>query len=465
MAVSLEEIQNSVQTILRENRILNLATHGIRIWNASLYYWNDGFDILCVVKESQTLENICSSPRVSFSINNSESKYSLQGNGIARIIEDTEEHCLLSSIKTPQIHSFVRKYSGKIVKISPYRFSVTDKEFKAMIEKRKLEWKIVESAPVSSALPAGIVNQLRFWLKAARAVSFPLSVLPVCLGTALAFVEGAFNPWFFLLALLGGVLVHAGANLISDYYDFKKGVDTTDALSSHPGALVNERIEPERILIAAFLTFLAATLVGALLLIIVGLPVLFFGIVGLMGGYFYTGGSISYKYKGLGELFITFLMGPLMVMGAYFVQTQEIRILPFLISLPIGLLVGSVSLVNNLRDVLDDQRAGIVTLPMQLGIRTTKYVYYAMTFLPYLIIGGIVLLKYPFYPMLLVVFSLPMAFKAVAAVRSTEDSAEDIQAKAQHLPFPLNSIKLHLQFSVFLLIGTLLTAIITTLNS
>lgn len=312
MGKSLEKIQSSIRSTLSENQFLSLATHGVRLGNQSLPYWEEDFDIYCLVPESQTLENIKVNPRVSFSVGNLESGKVLHGNGIAHIEEDATSPHINYWENHPGIPSLVRK--GKIVKITPYRLEITDPKVgihsRAMLEKGKSEWRVVESDPVSSQLSSGIVNRIRFWLAAARWVTFPLSGFSVAIGTALAFIHGFFRPGIFLLALVGGMrmLAHAGINLISDYYDFKKGVDTTEALSSHPGALVKELIEPERLLLAAFLAFLITMVIGTLLFVQVGWPVLLFGGVGLMGGYFYTGCPLSYKYRGLGELFISLLM-------------------------------------------------------------------------------------------------------------------------------------------------------------
>ena len=219
-----------------------------------------------------------------------------------------------------------------------------------------------------------------------------------------------------LPVLLGGVSAHAGINLISDFNDFRKGVDTTDALSTHPGALVYELVRPESILAAAMLMFLVASQAGAFLLVRAGPAVIVFEGVGFLGGYFYTGGFLAYKYRGLGELFIALLMGPLMVLGAYVVQTGRMDALPVLLSLALGSLVASVTLANNLRDVHDDRTAGISTLPMRIGVRSAKRLYYAMLAVPYAIVAGVVVLRLAHWPMLLVLLSLPSAAKAIRKI-------------------------------------------------
>ena len=275
-----------------------------------------------------------------------------------------------------------------------------------------------------------------------------------------AIFRGTFDVWLFLATFFGGVLAHLGINLISDYYDFKKGIDTTDALSSHAGVLVNESVEPEKLLVAGLICLVIVAFCGGAILAAVGWPLVVFGLAGLIGGYSYTGGPFSYKYKALGELMISLLMGPLMVMGSYYVQTRRLDLLPFILSLPIGILVGSVTLSNNMRDVIDDRKAGIATLPMRLGMRASKWLYYSMIMLPYLIVVAIVAANKDFLPLLAILLSIPAAVKAVDAMVRTGHTAEDFRASAHIFRYPLNSIKLHLQFNLLLLLGIIAFLII-----
>jgi 1,4-dihydroxy-2-naphthoate octaprenyltransferase len=158
-------------------------------------------------------------------------------------------------------------------------------------------------------------------------------------GAATAFVYGRFDWLYLVLALIGTVLAHAGANATADYFDFKKGVDLSRALSSHLGALAREKVEPEMILLAAFACFLITALVGLVLVYLVGWPLLLFGLAGLLGAFFYTGRPVSYKYRAMGELMLGILMGPVIVMGSYFLHTQSWNWTVFLISISLARLV------------------------------------------------------------------------------------------------------------------------------
>lgn len=466
MSIKLDQTKGLIHQILTDGQVIALASRGVKIWNAELCFWRHDFELYCIADDLQTIANICVNPRVAFTLSDSTCKSSLQGTGIAHFIEEIPADKNLSNgARIPEgVFNFLNK-DARLIRIVPYRFILTELnpegKVQTIIEKRRLEWTEVEAAGQEN-LPGKrkVSGRIQFWMKAMRSISFWLSAFPVAVGAAYAFVKGFFNPELFLLSLFGGILVHAGVNLISDYNDFKKGIDTTDALSSHIGVLVNESTEPEKLLMAAIIAFTAATFLGGVMVGLVGWSILLFGLVGITGGFFYTGGPVSYKYIGLGEFIIAFLMGPLMVEGAYFVQTGRVGLVAFVISIPVGLLVGSVTLANNLRDVQDDKRARITTLPMNIGIKRAKSLYYLMIILPYLIVGATVAADFSLYPLLLVVLSIPKAVKALEAMRKTGDTAEDFRAKAHIFRYPLNSIKLHFQFSIMLTIGCLISAFI-----
>ena len=422
---------------------LALATHGARIWSEEVQHRRDGPDIVCAVHaHSPSMTNIRLNPRVSFSCVDPAARLLVQGSGIARFVPG----------------------EAIGVRVRPYRYSVStlqaDDRSCSTIEMRGNDWLIDDRDPAIPVTPPGLAGSIRFWLRAARAVSFPLSLLPVCLGTVAAFLEGSFDPLIFLLALLGGVAAHAGINLVSDYNDFMKGIDTTAVLSSHPGALADELFPPQKILTAGFLMIALAALCGALLVMKAGVVVLLLGIAGILGGSLYTSSPVAYKYRGLGEMFIFLLTGPLMVIGAFVVQTGRVDMFSALVSLPVGLLVASVTFANNLRDSEDDRFSGIVTLPMRLTARTAKAFFLALVALPYLIVCAIVL-AFPFaYPFLLVFATLPLAGRGALALWRAGKTPDDVRKAAAQLRLPLRSIRLHSAFSLALIVGGLVTGLL-----
>jgi 1,4-dihydroxy-2-naphthoate polyprenyltransferase len=279
-------------------------------------------------------------------------------------------------------------------------------------------------------------------------------------GASAAFLYGHFNWLFLVLALIGTVLAHAGANAAADYFDFKKGVDLSGALSSHLGALARERVEPEMILLAALACFLITVVIGLILVLMVGWPLLLFGLAGLLGAFFYTGRPVSYKYRAMGELWLGILMGPVIVMGSFYLHALRWDWAVFLISIGLAMLVSSVSLANNLRDLPDDKAAGIHTLPMVLGVPKTKNFYYFLTWCPYLLAITAILVTHEFWPVALVVVSLPQAIRTIQALYRTKNDVEDIRLKSLKQPYPLNSIRLYVSFTTLMVVCIVIAGII-----
>ncbi len=340
--------------------------------------------------------------------------------------------------------------SGSALLLEPYRlFDGTD-----TFELKLNGWTKVGEAPPTD------IRKFAFWYQAFRLVTIPLSALPVLAGGAAAFALGQSNWLLLALALIGAVSAHAGANALADYFDFKNGVDLAKALSSHLGALAEERVEPELILIAAFVCFLVTAIVGVVLVQMVGWGLLWFGLAGLLGAFFYTGRPISYKYRSLGELMLGLLCGPVIVMGTFYVVTLSWDWGVFLLSVSLGMIISSISLVNNLRDMPDDRAAGIRTLPMSIGVRGTKRLYYSLTWGPYAVAAASLAFHPAFWPIVAVLLSLPRAVKAVRSLSSTGDDIDDIRRTALQNPYPLNSIRLHARFGELLVVGLLIAGII-----
>ncbi|HDK35706.1 MAG TPA: 1,4-dihydroxy-2-naphthoate octaprenyltransferase [Bacteroidetes bacterium] len=293
----------------------------------------------------------------------------------------------------------------------------------------------------------------KLWLRASRPFSFTASVTPVLLGTALAWYRGYFNALYFLAALLGALLLHAGSNLIGDYFDYKKQVDREGTLGGS-GVLVEGLLRPKAVFIGGLTAFAGVALIGVYLIAVRGIPILVLGLTGLLGGFFYTADPVEYKYKALGDVGIFLLFGPLIVLGADYVQTGQLSWLPVWVSLPIALLVTGILHSNNFRDIRNDAAAGIKTFAMVLGEKNSVAVFTGMIALAYLltislIIGGIM----PLWS-LMVLLSLPSAFKVLQAVQSKEGNRQKGVAAADVM-----TARLHMQFGVLLTLAFVLEKI------
>ena len=228
-----------------------------------------------------------------------------------------------------------------------------------------------ESAPATitaTASPAGGRGHgpLRLWVAAARPRTLPAAVAPVVVGTALAISEGVFRPLAFCAALVGSVFIQIGTNLSNDYSDARRGADAEDRLGPvrvTAGGLV----PPRRVLVWTWTAFGVAVVAGLYLTAVAGIELLAVGLVSILAGVLYTGGPRPYGYEGLGELFVFLFFGLVAVTGSYFVQAETVSAQALALAIPIGLLAAAILVVNNVRDVDTDRRAGKRTLAVKLG--------------------------------------------------------------------------------------------------
>lgn len=260
---------------------------------------------------------------------------------------------------------------------------------------------------------------LKIWFLATRPWSFTMTAISVGVGGALAALAGAFDPWLFLLTLVGAVCVHGATNLINDYFDYKSGVDRPGAPTTlyRPHPLVEGLISPNGVLGVSLGLYAIAGVIGVYLIWLTGLGLLWFVLIGAIASFFYTASPIKYKYIALGELSVFLMWGPLMVGGTYFVQTGSLSPNAVLISLPFGLLVALVLLANNLRDIDYDGSVGIKTLGTLLGQRKTLHLYQGLILLAYLAVVALIALKILSPWGLLVFFSAPVAFRLIRTMQ------------------------------------------------
>jgi 1,4-dihydroxy-2-naphthoate polyprenyltransferase len=209
---------------------------------------------------------------------------------------------------------------------------------------------------------------VRIWLMAARPRTLPAAIAPVLVGTAAA-VHGAGElprPWAFFAALIGSVFIQIGTNLANDYSDAKRGADSADRLG--PVRVTSAGlVTPQRVLNATWIAFAVAIACGIYLTVVAGPLILAIGIVSIAAGVLYTGGPRPYGYEGLGEVFVFLFFGLVAVNGSYYVQVETLDALPLGLSVSIGFLATAILVVNNVRDMETDRRAGKMTLAVRIG--------------------------------------------------------------------------------------------------
>ena len=291
-------------------------------------------------------------------------------------------------------------------------------------------------------------SKFSIWIQAVRAFSFTASSVPVLLGAALALNYPGKVMWVLLpVVFFAGLLIHAATNLVSDYYDYKKGVDKDYTFGSS-GVIVQGLLPAKQILIGGLVLFAITATLGILLVVVRGLPMLIIGLIGLIGGYLYTGHPWGYKYYGLGDFLVFILMGPLMVIGSYYALTGHYHYYVLLISLPVGFLVAAILQANNTRDIKHDKEAGVKTLENILGHKAAKVAYCFSVLAAYLSVALMVIFKILPVWSLAVVLTLPPALKIIKKLaKSRPDKPEEIAT------IDVETAQLHFGFGLLLIIS------------
>jgi 1,4-dihydroxy-2-naphthoate octaprenyltransferase len=232
----------------------------------------------------------------------------------------------------------------------------------------------VTGAAGRAATPRGT---LRLWLLAARPRTLPAAVAPVLVGTSLAAAEDDFHVLPFVAALIGSVFIQIGTNLSNDYSDARRGADTEDRLGP-VRVTAGGLMPPKRVLVGTYVAFGIAVAAGLYLAAVAGWELLVVGAASILAGVLYTGGPRPYGYEGLGELFVFVFFGLVAVVGSYYVQTEDLRWEAFALAVPVGLLAAAILVVNNVRDIDTDSRAGKRTLAVKLGRDGARLLFAAM---------------------------------------------------------------------------------------
>ncbi|EFK11952.1 putative 1,4-dihydroxy-2-naphthoate octaprenyltransferase [delta proteobacterium NaphS2] len=290
------------------------------------------------------------------------------------------------------------------------------------------------------------MSDIKTWFLAPRPWSFSMSAISVTIGSVWG-LTGGFRFGGYLLALLGMVALHGATNLLNDYYDVKNEVDTPSAptVKYRPHPLVENALNLRQVLTFSLLLYATGVVIGFYLTATRGWPILLIGMAGVLTAVFYTAPPFNLKYHALGEPAAFLMWGPLVMLGAHYVQTQTFDFAIVLISLPFGILVGLVLLANNIRDTAFDEKQGIKTLPVLLGGHRGRLVYGGLIFLAFF---GVVIMSLlgPLTPWsLLVLLALPIVRPVFRIVSG--DCPPDADAR---------TAKLDTVFGVLLLISILL---------
>ena len=247
------------------------------------------------------------------------------------------------------------------------------------------------------------------------------------------------------------MLVHAGSNLVNDYFDYVNGADKPAALG-RGGAIQRGVMRPRTILYFGLALFAVATLIGLWIVALAGWPILLFALPSLAAAYFYTGGPKPLGYVALGEVTVFIFMGPVMVIGSYYVQGEHFSWAAALLSAPIGLLVTAVLQANNIRDIADDTEAGKRTLATYIGRRWANREYLVLVFGAYAALAALALGGTLPAGALIAFLTLPRAIE-VTGIIWRRDEARALNAALRQ------TAGLHLQFGLLVSAALLASAL------
>lgn len=201
----------------------------------------------------------------------------------------------------------------------------------------------------------------RVWWQLTRPHTLTASFAPVFLGTMIALNHSPIDWILFLAMLIASLLIQAATNMFNEYYDFARGLDNENSVGIG-GAIVRNGVKPKTVLALALAFYGIAALIGIYICSQTSWWLLVVGAIAMMIGYFYTGGPYPIAYTPFGELFSGVVMGYLIVIIAFYIQTGMVTWEASLLAVPSTLLVAAIMLSNNIRDIVGDEESGRKTL-------------------------------------------------------------------------------------------------------
>ena len=253
------------------------------------------------------------------------------------------------------------------------------------------------------------------WGLAIRPRTLPAAASGVVMGCALAWRDGAFQPGPALACLLAALLLQIGSNLANDVFDFERGTDTHERLGPTRVTLAG-MLTPREVKLGMAVVFGLAALLGVYLASVGGWPVVWIGLAAILAAIAYTGGPFPLGYHGLGDIFVFVFFGVAAVAGTYFVQAGTVAPAAWWMTIPPGLIITAILVVNNLRDVENDRKGGKRTLAVRLGEQNTRLEYLLCMAGAYLILPLAAWRGLIPWQSLLAWGSLPLAIKSTRVV-------------------------------------------------
>jgi len=310
-----------------------------------------------------------------------------------------------------------------------------------------------------------LIGKAKVWWLAFRYHFVPPSIFPAVLGGLVSWATNSgFFPLYFLLVLVAIIINHIALNMTDDYFDYKHSVDKLAPGEKNPysggsGTLSAGLLAPNSMFKAFVFCFLVTLVAGLFLAFTRGFPLLGFGLFGVFCAVFYTAPPISFSHHGLGELALLVNFGSIIGLGAFYVQAQTLTLQAFLATLPLGIMLFSMIVINEIPDIEEDRAAGKLTLVARYGKQAGVKLYIASWICTYGVIVGSVAFRIipPFT--LSALLSIPLVYNSIRVLRA---HFGDPKLMA---PANLNMIKAHSIASFGLIGGYVVAGVLNKANT
>ncbi len=275
-------------------------------------------------------------------------------------------------------------------------------------------------------------NKLLIWWQASRYHFIPPSFFPAAVGSIVSWSSNnSFSFYFFVLVEIGVIINHIALNMTDDYFDYKHAVDHTKPGEKNPytggsGTLTSGLIQPKKMLSVFIFLYLIVIILGLYLAYERGWPIIAFGLFGIFWSVFYTSPPIKFAHHGLGELGLLINFGPIIGLGAFFVQSQQLTMEAFLATLPCGIMLFSMIIINEIPDVQEDKLAGKLTLVARFGKKAGIKLYIISWSVTFLILFFSVVLSILPWPVLFSFISLPLVIDSIRKLKKTNENPEKL---------------------------------------
>jgi 1,4-dihydroxy-2-naphthoate polyprenyltransferase len=289
-----------------------------------------------------------------------------------------------------------------------------------------------------------MLQSVTIWYRAIRPFTLSAALVPVIVGSTLATQYGVFDWFLFLLALFGSVLVQCGTNLTDEYADHRRGKGAEHKVQAPYKVIALRLLTPAAVRRGAMTCFGIAALIGVYLVSRTNWPLVLVCLASVGVAYGYSAGPLPLGNVGLGEPLVFLFMGPVMVLGSFYVQVQMLSWAAVWLSVPVGCLVTAILVANNLRDAEEDRHSDKRTLVALWGHQHVAWLFcllllVAFGMLPILALHGVI----PWVGLLLFCLVLPQSWSLTHLVRHGTERAVLHQALR-------GTAQLHLRFGLLL---------------